>query len=221
MTEALASPLLIALNTDLSRQESRLDEVRQRLGDAHPSVQQAQAAIDQVRARIDTERQRVSASVGVNSDVNQARLAALAVQVQAQQQKLLTLKRSRDEMALLKRDVENAQRGYDAVYARINQSAMESQITQTNVSILKNASTPALPSSPRPVLNGVAGLVLGVLLALGVVVARELADGRLRTDADVEQLLGQTSLGALPRARLKARVPGTGSAPGIIPWQAK
>lgn len=220
MSELLSSPLLITLITDLSRQESRLEELGERLGSDHPSVIQAHASIAQLRARIAAERQRVMGSVSVNSDVDRSRVAQLRQAIQEQQDKLLGLRRHRDEMAVLQRDVENAQKAYDSVYARISQSATESQVTQTNVSVLKRATLPQGPSSPRTLLNMLAAAVLGGLLALAAVIARELADARLRTVEDVTLTLGQVALGVLPAARLNARAPSaTGAgAGGRLGW---
>ena len=77
-------------------------------------------------------------------------------------------------------------------------TSTESQNTQTNVSVLKEATVPAFASSPRLRLNIAAGIALGLLLALGFTIVRELRDQRLRSDEDVALLLKQPLLGVLP-----------------------
>jgi uncharacterized protein involved in exopolysaccharide biosynthesis len=202
MQEVLNNPLIATLTADLSRQEVRLDELKERLGDRHPDVVQLRSSTDLLKARIESETRRVTGSLTVNNSVNQTRVAQLRAALEQQRAKLLQLKGQRDEAGVLLRDVENAQKAYDAIFARASQTSMESQNTQTNVSVLKEASVPAFPSSPRLRLNAAAGLALGLLLALGSTILRELRDQRLRSVEDVTVLLKQPLLGTLPaRAR--------------------
>jgi succinoglycan biosynthesis transport protein ExoP len=203
MQEVLGNPLVSGLLGDLSRQESKLSELRQRLGDRHPEVVQLQASITNLRARVQAETRRVVGSLTVNDSVNQARLAGARDALGQQRSKLLRLKGERDEVAVLQRDVENAQKAYDTVLARVSQTSTESQNTQTNVSLLQRATTPTSASWPRTQLNLAAGVVLGVLLALGLTILRELRDQRLRSLEDVAVLLKQPLLGVMP-ARSRA-----------------
>lgn len=226
MTEVLSSPILITLTAELAKQEGALDELRLRLGDAHPTFQQGLAGIAQLRARIENERRRVTDSVGVNSDVNQTRLALLRQAIHDQQLRLLALKQRRDEMAVLRRDVENAQRAYDAMYSRGTQASMESQITQTNVSVLKLAAMPSAPASPRLLVNGIAGVALGLVLAIAAVLAAELVDARLRAATDISAGLGVPCLGRLPAGAARRVAPrlfqrALPGAQHTLPWRAE
>ena len=201
MSEVLGSPLLAGLTTELSRQEAKLNELKARFGDQYPDVQTLQANIHQMRARIAAETKRATGSVAVSNTINQARVAQLRASLEEQRTKVLHLKSQRDEAAVLQRDVENAQKNYDAVFSRVNQTAMESQVTQTNVSVLKRATLPTSPSSPRVAMNTAVAIVLGLLLGLGTAVARELADKRVRSDEDVLLALKQPLVGVLPAPR--------------------
>ena len=196
--EVLSSQLLEGLVAELSRQESRLKELKERLGDQHPEVRQLQASISGLSTRIDSETRRVTGSLTVNNSVNQARMAQLRAALDQQRARLMMLKGQRDEAGTLLRDVENAQKAYDAVVARVSETSTESQNTQTNVSVLKHATVPAFPSSPRLRLNLAAGLALGLLLAIGFAIVRELRDQRVRSEDDVTLLLKQHLLGVLP-----------------------
>jgi len=201
MTEVLNNPVIAALKTDLARQESKLTEINSRLGNQHPQVLELQASVSQLRERLEIEVRRVTGALTVNNNVNQARLNQLREALDEQRGKMMRLKGQRDEAAVLVRDVENAQRAYDAVSTRVSQTNMESQTTQTNVSVLRSATPPIWPSSPRTLLNLAIALVLGVLLAVGTVVLRETFDQRLRTEEDVMSYLKQPLLGALPASQ--------------------
>lgn len=199
MQEVLSDPVVSSLTADLSRQQARLTELSERLGEKHPQVVELSASIGELRKRIQAQSGRVSGSLNVNSNVNQARLAEVNAELKEQRNKILRLKGQRDEAAVLFRDVENAQRAYDAVLARGNQTSLESQNTQTNVSVLKRATPPPFASSPRLLLNTAAGIVLGSLLATGLALVRELLDRRMRTEDDVTEILRQPLLVTLPK----------------------
>ena len=228
MSEVLNNGLIASLKGDLARQEARLDEMSSKYGSQHPQVLEARASISQLRQKIDAETRRVSGSVTANNSINQQRLGTLRQSIEEQRTKMMKLKGLRDEAAVLMRDVENAQRVYDAVATRMSQTSMESQTTQTNVSVLKNASLPLNPSSPRTTLNLAIALVVGVLLAIGTVIVRETLDQRLRTEDDVIAYLKQPLLGALPvhnrarpNGRLRLGLSKTGLFGGGVPRLAK
>lgn len=200
LQEVLNSPLIAGLTAEASRQESRLTELEQRLGDKHPQVQELRANIAQLRSKIASATRSVTGSLSVNNSVNQTRLTQLQASLDEQRAKVLRLKGQRDEVAVLLRDVENAQRAYDAVLARANQTGMESQNTQTNVSKLKVAGVPAFPSSPKMSLVAAVSIVLGALLGIGLALVREFMDRRVRSEADVVEFLKQPLLVSLPRS---------------------
>jgi succinoglycan biosynthesis transport protein ExoP len=198
MPEVFNNPLILAMSTELGRDEAKLNEQSAKLGDNYPEMVELRAKIAQMKASIEVETKRIVGSLAVNNNVNQTRLAQLQASVAEQRAKLLQLKGQRDELSVLQRDVENAQRSYDAIVTRAGQADLESQTTQTNVSVLKRAVAPAKPSSPVLLLNMVVAVLVGGMLAVAAALARESRDRRLRTDGDVLRGLRQPLLGVLP-----------------------
>jgi uncharacterized protein involved in exopolysaccharide biosynthesis len=162
-------------------------------------VQQARANIAELRSRLDAETKRAAGSVGVTANVNNARVAEVRAQLELQRAKLLKMKEGRDEMSVLQRDVDNAQKAYDAIVARLNQTSLESQNQQTNVNVLSPATPPIKPSSPKLLLNTLVSIVLGTLLAVGSALAREFQDRRVRGPQDLVESLGLPMLGVMPK----------------------
>jgi len=199
LQDVITNPVIGTLKSDLSRQESRLKELRERLGDNHPNVREAQAALDETTLRLAAETARVSGGVGVTNAINQSRLDKVRASLDAQRLKVLKLKDSRDGLSVLVSDLDSAQRAYDAVIARSNQTELESRTTQTNVYVLNPASEPLLPASPRVTLNMLLALFIGTLLAVGTAMLLELFDRRVRSAGEVVQLLDIPLLGILSR----------------------
>jgi polysaccharide biosynthesis transport protein len=207
--DVINSQLIANLKTELTRQEASLKEVRERLGESHPSVISLKANVEETRARIDQEIGRISGGVAVSNSINTTRIAQMRAAIDAQRVKVLHLKEARDEIAVLTADVDAAQRAYDGVNQRANQTELESRTTQTNLYVLNPASEPIKPSSPRTTLNMLLSLFVGTLLAIGVAMLKELFDRRVRNASDVVQVLDTPLLGTLarkPSGRLFGRV---------------
>ncbi|MBL8351865.1 MAG: chain length determinant protein EpsF [Burkholderiaceae bacterium] len=206
--EVLSNPLISGLKADLTRNEARLQELNAKYGDNHPQVVEAKANIAELRSRIDAEVRRVSGGVGVTNTINKQREAQVRRELDAQRAKLLQLKAVRDQSQVLVREVENAQRAYDGVMARLNQTAMESQTTQSYANLLTQALPPAEPASPKILLNTALAILLGALLAMGVALLLELSDRRVRAPEDIIAALGLPVLGVLPKPGTRRFVAG-------------
>jgi chain length determinant protein EpsF len=203
LQEVLNNPLISGLKSDMSRAEARLQELNARLGDKHPQVIETKANIAELNRRIQAETARVSGGVGVSASINRQREAELKASLEAQRAKVLHLKEVRDEAAVLVRDVENAQRAFDAITARMNQNNLESQATQSNVNVLTQATAPLEPSSPKLILNTILSIFLGGLIAVGIVLMMELMDRRLRAVDEIAGFLDMPVLGVIPHPSAK------------------
>jgi chain length determinant protein EpsF len=197
--EVLNNPVVAGLKADLSRLEARLKETAAVFGSAHPNVAQLQANINELKLRIDAEVSRVQTSIGITNNVNVSRESQIKRALEDQRKKVLELKQQRDEASVLLTDVANAQRAYELLQARYAQTSLESQSNQTNVSLLKVATPPAEPSSPKTALNLVVGLLLSGMVAVGVALLMESVDKRVRHVEDLSDLPGGL-LGSAPLA---------------------
>lgn len=201
--EVLNNPLVINIKADVTRAESRLQELSAKYGDNHPQVIEAKASLAELRSRLNAEVQRVGGGVSVTNTINQQREAQVRRQLEDQRSQLLRMKAVRDEGMVLVREVENAQRTYDTLMGRLTQTALESQTTQSFANILTIADPPAKPSSPKILLNVALGFFLGLLLAICVVLIKELRDRRVRAPEDVVAVIGLPIIGVLPKPTAK------------------
>ena len=91
-------------------------------------------------------------------------MGELQTLVDEQKKLLLALRADKDQIAVYLRDVEAAQRAYDAVAMRLSQINMEGQNNQANTRLLSPAVEPLEPSRPK-VLVGIVASLLGGLAA--------------------------------------------------------
>jgi chain length determinant protein EpsF len=203
MPELVGNPLLQGLMADLSRAESRLQQLSARVGPAHPEYVAVQNEVTQLKARLETESTRVGGSITAGNDVNQRREAELRTLVEQQRAKVAKMRNARDEMQVLEREVQSAQRALDLVAQRFTETSLESQTRQSNVSVLTPATVPQAPSRPQPVLNTIVGAVFGLFLAVVAALTLESMQRPLRTSDDLLSAAGVPVLAVLPPAASK------------------
>lgn len=208
MQEVLNNPIIGGLKADINRSEAALQQLGTRLGDSHPQVQEARANVAELRARLAAETTKVTGGVAVSNTINRSRQAEVKVSLEAQREKVLRMKAVRDEGLVLMREIDNAQRTYDAILQRFTQTSLESQTTQSNVNMLTQAVPPIEPATPRMVLNGLIALLVGTVLGVFVTLFLELRDRRVRTVEDLVATLGLPVIGALPRPGSKLALGG-------------
>ena len=197
LPEVMRSPAVVALSADATREEVRMRELTARLGDSHPQVIEQQARVAEVKQRLTAEQGRVVSSVSAANSGYRVRVGQVSAAYEAQRVKVLRIQSQREQAAAIQRDVDNAQRAFDAMQQRVNQASVESHNNHANVTVLKNATVPMYPSSPNVPKNIAASLVGGALLALLLVLGREQLDRRMRTSDDVSELK-QVMLVSLP-----------------------
>jgi polysaccharide biosynthesis transport protein len=198
MREVRNDPEVAALTAEAVRLEGQLADLRTQFGEQHHAVIQARHSLADVQKRLDAAMRRAAGSFNAAVKVNQARLAEAQAAVERERTLVLRRKARRDAAAGLLRDVENAQRAYDAVLARASQTALESaSTTQPSVSVLKTA-TPPVWSPLFLLLNASVAAVLGLLLGLWWALAAEKRDPRVRTIADITERLQLPLLLRLP-----------------------
>ncbi len=190
LPDVMQSPTVQFLKADLARAETKLQDLASKLGANHPQYQSAQSEVEALKRKLQEEIARVSESVTTAGRISKSKEAEIRANIDIVKRRILELKQSRGEIHTLEQEVENAQKAYDAIALRMNQSSLESQAQQTNVSILSPAEPPIEPASPKLLLNTLLAVFLGTLLGVGAALAMELADRRIRSREDLKESLG-------------------------------
>ncbi|MDR0701821.1 MAG: chain length determinant protein EpsF [Azoarcus sp.] len=198
LPEVMANGLISSLKADLARSEAQRSQLLGKLGENHPQVLELSEEIAELRRRVEMETQRVANSLGTSSRVSTARVAEISAAIEKQKARVLELKAHNDQLAVLQRDIESAQKAYDFVMQSFTQKTLESQTQQANISVLTPAEPPLEHSSPRLLLNMVIAVFLGSLLGVGMALVLELVDQRVRGSEDLSQFVGIPVLGIIP-----------------------
>lgn len=187
--DVAVNPVIQSLRIDAGKASAKLAELSERLGTNHPQYEAAKAELAKIQGQLQQEIRSTSNSIGGTARIQQQREEELRAQVAQQKTKVLELNRMRDELSVLKRDVETAQKAMDAASQRFSETSMEGQSKQSDIAILNLAQPPGSPFTPKIALNILLSVVLGLLLGLGLGFIAELMDRRIRSSGDLADLL--------------------------------
>jgi chain length determinant protein EpsF len=195
--DVTSNPLIQSLKLNLGNAESKFSEVSQRLDKNHPQYIGLKAEIEKLRTALNENLASVSNSVGNNARIVQRREVDIRSALAAQKSKVLELNRTRDNLNLLQKEAERAQRAYETTSQRFMQTNLEGQSNQSDIAVLSPAVPPREAASPKVFLNMVFSLIAGTMLAVAFAILAEMLDRRVRSDIDLEKTLDVPVLGVM------------------------
>ena len=207
LPEVMNSSVVAGLRSKIADLEAKLKEAAGNLGTQHPQYRRMASEIAELKLQLAAESSHVASGYSASSAVGRSKEAELRNAIEAQKKKLFVARGERDEIAVLLRDVDTAKRAYEAVTNRFNQTSLESQVTQTNVSVLTPAIEPIEPSFPKPLPQMLLmAAALGMLLGCGAAFGLEMIDRRIRSPEDLAEMLQLPVLAVIEPGRRGRRL---------------
>jgi chain length determinant protein EpsF len=200
MAEVMQSPLVNGIKADIARMEGKLADSNITLGKNHPQTLRAESELATMKAQLVAETQKITNAIETTYQVGKQRERQLQGTLAGQKSRVLLLNKQRDELNVMRRDIESAQRTFELLSQRASQANIESQANQTNISVLNPAVAPQDPSKPRLLLNTLVAIILGALLGLTAALVMELTHRRIRSVEDLLEALDIPSLGSVASA---------------------
>jgi uncharacterized protein involved in exopolysaccharide biosynthesis len=227
------------LQTQLSQLQAQLIDLEGRYTEDHPDVIKTKGDIAEVKKQLAaindssakaTDPGSEKGSASEPPEIRQLRLQIhqyqdMIAQTTRDQKKLqqeISVYQGRvssspaveGEYKELARDYDNAQKVYLDDLAKQGTSKMATQAQQQQqgeqMALLNPASLPDSPSFPNRLLFAGGGLGAGLVLGLGLTLWLELRDKSIRTEADVEVVLGLPLLVSVPWLTQTAATSGNG-----------
>jgi len=186
LPEIAASEQVRRLKGDLLAGEARLEVLGTQYGVNYPEYRRQVTENAARRQRLAAETSKIVASMEAQRRESEAREGEIRTAIDAQRARLLESKEGRDDLAVLAGDVKASQSAYETAMQRFVVTQVDGRASQTNVALLSAAVVPTRVYRPNTRLNMLLSFVVGTLLGVGVVVALELADRRVRTIADLD-----------------------------------
>lgn len=196
--QAWENPQVQRLSGELAQAQAKLGDLAGKVGENHPQYRQALSDVDSIKSQLQQAIRSVSGSLKSSLELSLTREEQLTAELAAQKERVLQLSRTRNELNLLKQEVDNAQITYDQALGRSTKTKLESRIAQTDIALLNPAEVPSKPSSPKTSMNLALALIAGFLFGTALALGQEWMDRRVRSASDLEFGLGLPVLAYLP-----------------------
>ncbi|HEX4049377.1 MAG TPA: GumC family protein [Steroidobacteraceae bacterium] len=189
--EALTSPRVGALRTQLADLQGKLAALRPTLGPRHPEILSLEAQVTATQREMRDAIGTLSSNIGTQLSRTQALESELTQAVAAQQTKVMQLRQVQDQGSKLALELQSAQSVYKQALDGFEQVKFDTAQNFANVSLVNRATAPIEPSKPKKMqllaLAFLASLAGGVALPF----LYELwIDRRVRCRDDLERGLG-------------------------------
>lgn len=192
---------------------SAISELRQRRAEAaadyakllvqfepgYPAARALQSQIAQLDRAIAREEGRVSSSLRNNYEDAVRREGALQAQVDDSENRLLDLRRRSIQYNIIQREVDTNRSLYEGLLQRYKEIGISGGVGTNNVSVVDPAELAEQPSYPRPIINLLVALVVGVFLGSLAAFVRDQFDDAFTDPAQVAQAVGLPTLGVIPK----------------------
>jgi len=162
---------------ELERQAAELGSV---YGKNHPKFKSVVAERDILTLRIERESQRALDAFLREGKRYEMQSRALAVDIHAQQQSMLEMKKHRDVLSSYQRQLESVQKIYNSAVQKYDELLIASTVNTPSLTVLRWATTPYTQSKPSLRLNMLLSVPVGLLLGLGLIFLSEVAVRRVR-----------------------------------------
>ncbi len=149
--DVINNPVIQNLRATITGAEAKLREASNQLGQNHPQIREQKAELDELRARLNTEMANVASEPRqpIRRSACRKEAETVAPHSMHTRKRVLDLKKQRDDVTVMQKDMEVTQQDYANISARLSQTRLESQTRQTNVAVLTPAFEPDEPSRPK------------------------------------------------------------------------
>jgi chain length determinant protein EpsF len=207
VSDVMQNALVLGLKADIARLEAKLVESSGNLGSNHPQTLRTQGELATLKKQLEMETHKITNAIDTSYQIGKQREQQLSAALSTQKSRVLMLNKQRDELNVLRRELDSAQRVFDSMSARASQSNIESQTNQTNIALLNPAVAPTKPSAPRVLLNFLVSVFVGSLLSVGLALALEMSRRRVRSIEDLDDALNAPLLGQISSASGAMKLP--------------
>jgi capsular exopolysaccharide synthesis family protein len=198
LPEIREKPTIEKLHDSYNQLAKESADLSSRYGPEHPRMKALTGQLDTVRKAYEHEIDVILGTFEKSFQELQDNERSLKAMMEQQKKEAIELSKIEVEYKPLKRAAEQEEKMYSVIANRQKEIDITGLMKTNNVRVLERAVVPTVPVRPRPLQNLMLGLLLGLGTGVGLAFLIEALDNTLKTQADVEQLLGTPVLGLVP-----------------------
>lgn len=185
------------------RNEAQLD-LQNKLGtykEGHPVIKELRSRLEGIDQAINQRVLTLSSNLRTRFEIVQAREKSLYQNLESLRRQILDLSKKTLEQDRLQEIYKQNKKFLEQMLARSNEADLSATSWMNNIRVIEPAVAPGGAYSPNVPRTMALGLILGLLLGVGLVLALDFLDHSLRTPEQVERYLGLEALTAVPKLK--------------------
>jgi len=199
LPQVTADGAVSSFNAQLASLSVDLGRLGEKFKEGHPEVQKVKAQIEQLeKAKARRGAQILDALEAEHAQLRK-REAELRSAIDAQKAQAATQSRKVTELEALRKEADSAKSLYEVLLQKLNETDIAASMRSNTVNVVDRATAPRSPVRPQKQRIAGAGLVAGLLLGLGLVLARDYLANTIRDPEEIERYLHLDLLAAVPR----------------------
>ncbi len=203
LPEVQNNPVLQRLVSDRTGKLAELAELRQRYSDEFPQIANILAQIEILDTQIERSSADIKATVRNEFVVARNQEQALQDELGSLSNESLAEQDDMVQLTVLERQAEALRQQLRSLLERFNQISSAANVESGTMTKIEGALVPGSPYAPSLLQNLGLALVLGIGLAGGLAVLREMFDDRVRSLDEVEQKIDLPLIGHTPHVSEK------------------
>ncbi|RYF23562.1 MAG: polysaccharide biosynthesis tyrosine autokinase [Oxalobacteraceae bacterium] len=196
--EVQADPAYQGLSQQRARAVAQYEQDAKHWTPDYPEMVQQAAQIKGLDRQINAVANRVKGAIQQRYLVAASQANALSDNLNQFKTQTLSEQERAVQYNILHRELDTNRALYDALLQRYKEVTAAAGLASSNVSIVDRAEAPRSVIWPRPLLILAGCLLAGLMIALGVIFAREHLDDAIRSPEDMAAKLGVPSVGSTP-----------------------
>ena len=186
-------------NSQLASLTVELGRLGEKFKEGHPEVQKIKAQIQQLKKAKDTRATQILAGLEAEHAQLKKRETELKGAIDSQKTQAANQSRKATELEALRKEADSAKSLYEVLLQKLNETDIAASIRSNNVAVVDRASAPQTPVRPQKRRSALAGMLLGLIAGLGLVLARDFLANTIRDPEEIERYLHLDLLAAVPR----------------------
>jgi succinoglycan biosynthesis transport protein ExoP len=195
---ARSNLLLQDLSRMLAETSAHLAEAQVVYGDNNANVRKYRNQVNELQNRLQGERNRIAQSVRASYNSAAAREQLLTKALDGMKGKVHEMNETVVRNSTLKKQVQVNEDLYNNLSTKLKEAGIAAGLRSSTIRVLDRARIPDRPFKPQVMMNLAIGGLLGLILAIGIPLLKELLTDRVRVPEDVRALTGLSPIGVVP-----------------------
>ncbi|HSD67099.1 MAG TPA: GNVR domain-containing protein, partial [Vicinamibacteria bacterium] len=199
LPQVATDPTVIAFNAQIASLAVELGRLGEKFKEGHPEVQKVKAQVEQLKKAKQARASQILDGLDAEYTQLRKREAELRGAIDSQKTQAANQSRKVTELEALKKEADSAKGLYEVLLQKLNETDIAASIRSNNVSVVDRASAPQYPVRPDRRRSALAGMLVGLLAGLGLLLARDYLGNTIRDPEEIERYLHLDLLAAVPR----------------------